>query len=69
MKDMDVSRFAAGEIIEYTSFDPSGYSVGQVVRYDSDSGSGNPLVYIRSRSGSRPFPVRESQIRHYRRTS
>ena len=87
-----------GEIIEYTSFDPAGWSIGQVVRYapaseqtrtcpncdqlavpgEGDEGSLrqcprcralcqfpalNPLVYIRTRSGGKPFPVRETQLR------
>lgn len=92
------ATYADGEIIEYTSFHPSGYSPGRVVRYapageqtrlcpNCDQlavpGEGrddgfrrctrcqafvrfpalNPLVYIRSLSGSKPFPVRESQLR------
>jgi hypothetical protein len=55
-----------GQVIEYTSFDPSGYSVGQVVKYADDADQDNPadlLVLIRTRVGGRPFPVRESQLR------
>lgn len=58
--------YAAGQVIEYTSFDPSGYSVGQVVRYVGKAEQDNPadlLVYIRARSGGSPFRVRESQLR------
>jgi hypothetical protein len=29
--------YAEGQIIEYTSFDPSGYSPGEVIRYAPDS--------------------------------
>jgi hypothetical protein len=96
-----VGAYAPGEIIRYTSFDPSGYSIGQVVRYAPDGeqtricpncseltlpGDGqedslgrcqrcqayvrfpalDPLVYIRTRSGGRPFQVRESQLRRHR---
>jgi hypothetical protein len=59
-------RYADGQIIEYTSFGLSGYSVGQVVRYADQAEQDNTadlLVYIRARSGDRPFPVRESQLR------
>jgi hypothetical protein len=93
-----VATYTDGEIIEYTSFHESGYSIGQVIRYAPVSkqtrpcpncerlvvpGAGpddglrpcpyclascrfpalDPLVYIRSRSGSKPFQVRESQLR------
>jgi len=60
------SRYADGQIIEYTSFGLSGYSVGQVVRYADETEQDNAadlLVYIRARSGGTPFPVRESQLR------
>ena len=59
-------RFGDGQIIEYTSFGLSRYSVGQVVRYADETEQNNPadlLVYIRARSGGSPFPVRESQLR------
>ena len=59
-------HYADGQVIDYTSFDPAGYSAGQVVRYAGESEQDNPadlLVYIRARSGGRPFPVRESQLR------
>lgn len=59
-------HYADGQIIEYTSFDPSGYTAGQVVRYADETEQDNAadlLVYIRARSGGRPFPVRESQLR------
>lgn len=59
-------RYTDGQIIEYTSFEQSRYSVGQVVRYADDTEQDNTadlLVYIRARSGDRPFPVRESQLR------
>ncbi len=61
------NAYADGEIIEYTSFGPDGYSTGQVVRYADDTGQdnlANLLVYIRAKSGGAPFPVRESQLRH-----
>jgi hypothetical protein len=51
-----------GELIEYTSFSKSGWSIGRVVRY-ADGHEQPPLVYIRARSGGKPFQVRENQIR------
>lgn len=61
-----LARYREGEVIEYMSFANSGYTVGQVMRYapaaEQDSPA-DPRVYIRTRSGSKPFPVRESQIR------
>jgi hypothetical protein len=65
-EEVPSGRYADGQVIEYTSFELSGYSVGQVVRYADESEQDNVadlLVYIRARSGARPFPVRESQIR------
>ncbi|HSR83480.1 MAG TPA: hypothetical protein VLM11_04795 [Streptosporangiaceae bacterium] len=57
-------RYADGQVIEYTSFDPSGYSVGQVVRYAGEQDNpADQRVYIRARSGGDPFAVRESQLR------
>jgi hypothetical protein len=59
-------RYAAGQVVEYTSFDSSGYSVGQVVRYAGKAEQDTPadlLVYIRAHSGGKLFPVRESQLR------
>ena len=59
-------RYADGQIIEYTSFELPEYSVGQVVRYADETEQDNAadlLVYIRARSGDKPFPVRESQLR------
>lgn len=35
-------RYAAGQVIEYTSFDPSGYTVGQVVMYADNAEQGQP---------------------------
>ncbi|MEU6719754.1 hypothetical protein ABZ897_50580 [Nonomuraea sp. NPDC046802] len=59
-------RYAEGQIIEYTSFAMGGYSVGQVVRYADQAEQDEPAdlrVYIRTRSGGRPFWVREGQLR------
>lgn len=67
-------RYVEGQIIEYTSFAPSGYSTGQVTGYAAGDDQqrlclihgyepDDPFVYIRARSGSKPFPVRESQLR------
>ncbi|MEV4078725.1 hypothetical protein AB0J43_00335 [Nonomuraea fuscirosea] len=65
-KAIPVRRYAEGQIIEYTSFAMGGYSVGQVVRYADQAEQNKPAdpqVYIRTRSGGRPFSVRESQLR------
>lgn len=64
--ERSTGSYADGQVIEYTSFDPSGYSAGQVVGYAGKAehdDPADPLVYIRARSGSKPFPVRESQLR------
>jgi hypothetical protein len=61
------NAYADGEIVEYTSFGPHGYSIGQVVRYAGDTEQddlADLLVYIRTKSGGAPFPVRETQLRH-----
>lgn len=99
MPDTTTARkYTDGQVIEYTSFDPSGWTVAQVVRYApddeqtrpcpncgrqvipgpaNDAGISecpeclayfrfpplNPLVYVRTRSGGKPFTVRESQLR------
>ena len=58
------TRYADGEVIEYTSFAESGWTVGQVVSYSPDYRA-NPPVYIRTKSGGKPFTVRESQLRKH----
>ena len=58
--DQSVRAYRDGEVIEYTSFAPGEYSIGQVVRYDDEA---DPLVYIRTKAGGVPFPVRQSQLR------
>jgi hypothetical protein len=61
-----VRRYADGQVIEYTSFAPNGYSLGQVIHYaalDEQDNPADPRVYIRAGSGSKPFPMRESQLR------
>jgi hypothetical protein len=65
-------RYASGPVIEYTSHAANGYSVCQVVRYappDEQDNPADPLVYIRTRVGEKPFPVRESQLRDPRYTA
>jgi hypothetical protein len=65
-KTISTRRYADGQIIEYTSFAKGGYSVCQVVRYAAPYEQDHPanlLVYIRTRSGDKPFRVRESQLR------
>ena len=67
-----VRRYGDGQVIEYTSFAMGGYSVCQVVRYaalDEQDDPANPLVYIRTRVGEKPFRVRESQLRAPRYTA
>lgn len=61
-----VRRYAEGKVIEYASFARDGYSLCQVLRYaalDEQDDPADPLVYIRTRTGEKPFPVRESQLR------
>lgn len=60
--------YEAGQIIEYTSFAPSGWSPAEVDRYAPDTEQNDPadpLVYVRTVNPPRckPFPLRESQIR------
>ncbi len=57
-------KYAEGEIVEYASFDQSGYTLGQVARYaDVQDDPDDLLVHVHSHSGSVPGPVRESQLR------
>jgi hypothetical protein len=59
------ARFAPLALVEYTSFDASGYSPGRVIRYAPGTDQDNLtdlLVEIRTASGSR-VRVRESQVR------
>ena len=61
----EMPRYAVGQLVEYTSFDLSGYTVAQVVAYAA--GQDNPadrLLFVRSRLGE-TIRVRESQIRDH----
>ena len=64
-----MNTYHDGQIIEYTSFDRSGYSVGQVVVSYAGEAAPDRLVIIRAKSGGKPFAVRESQLREHREHS
>lgn len=67
-----VRRYAGGQVIEYARSAGDGYPVCQVVRYGTlgeQDDPADPLVYIRTRTGEKPFPVRESRLRDPRYTA
>lgn len=71
-KAIPTRRYAIARVIEYTSRAANGYSVCQVVRYaplDEQDCPADPVVYIRTRVGEKPFTVRESQLRALRYTA